>query len=944
MNKKTFSASSWLIKKQAMQSEEHYSEGTNGTSGQYASYNLASRDIISENQPMNRYFVPGWKGESLTSKEVKKFNKILDALTKDSKKNLFTRALLSRKLQDSIYNEFLSFAEYKAINCTKIENNAQFWQEIQSENSDYKKDLERFIDVFSFRVAVIFLLKVRFIVTLQEETSTDCHIKDIYYPNSFLAKVFKSASTLEMKSKAFDSNVFSWYRPSESLKNQLLDFKEICSNLKITDIIKNISTRSEILLEEKAFYSHSISHKNYGLFLNSLLINFPIWLKSQENGNRQNFMNTDKIEAISCKFTGDYLESMALSHWLAQEQNQNLKWDQILCPDFKRLNFESGLYLRTLNELQFLTFLAQIAKKQNCEPKKFVAKVINSNHSNRKNSNNNQRSLLLNADCETSSTYNRVILNLNEFPKSNPQHFLFNKILKQKDSLKDDGLLYVQTSKKLFVTSQKAKIDSLLKEFKIEGIFNLDDVKGKGEVASYIYIFSKVKAFAPIYENQEKKKPCFNFRLSAKLDSFQYFNKLTTFTHDFLQNNKSDIPPLYSKQDGDFKFEFYQDAIVDGLLIHSSSKDSSKVTHPLFFKNLMDLCNPLDYFFEIQIKTFGTESYQKEEPIFAYSTSFQRDEAPLTIIVDQRVRNSSRIEIINTNQLEAKAYEYGHSMCFYFSAYPKWPSLSVNAIKDYFNSRIGQQLIDLTFNNEHRKIKGNLSKLLIPRFFIGEHTMPEHITQGLSLFAQTSEELISTHPTELEAKFSQIESLIHNLVRDYPGETLAYLSHFRKTVTKTLETIESNNKKLALNFNNPIIKSPLMLSKTTAIYPDNNDVFIEFNSEVLELIHQPLQKYKRNSEIKNNFQTHTLELYHQDIKVLTLYSDEDMILFVEFLLSQAQGYPISKLLQGIKVPAINDLKAILTAYKSMSRTITALNEKLPTIFDNLINLVIVKNR
>ena len=39
------------------------------------------------------------------------------------------------------------------------------------------------------------------------------------------------------------------------------------------------------------------------------------------------------------KFVGDYLESLALSHWLAQDHNSDIKWEQILCPDFKKNDF-----------------------------------------------------------------------------------------------------------------------------------------------------------------------------------------------------------------------------------------------------------------------------------------------------------------------------------------------------------------------------------------------------------------------------------------------------------------------------------------------------------------------------------------------------------------------------------------------------------------------------
>ena len=113
-----------------------------------------------------------------------------------------------------------------------------------------------------------------------------------------------------------------------------------------------------------------------------------------------------------CKFAGDYLESLGLSHWLAQKHNKYLKWDQILCPDFKSQDFEKGLYLKNLSDLQFLTFLAEIGNGQDRDPIDFICKVINSHLYNRKNSNEIQKSLMIDNAGLTSSTYDRIILNL----------------------------------------------------------------------------------------------------------------------------------------------------------------------------------------------------------------------------------------------------------------------------------------------------------------------------------------------------------------------------------------------------------------------------------------------------------------------------------------------------------------------------------------------------
>jgi hypothetical protein len=945
LNKKVFSASNWFVKNtnSLEQNSESITADSSSILNSLHSKKSNTEHSSSNSSEFNNFFVPGWKGESLISKEVKEFIKILNKFHTDAKENFSLKEKFSRRIKISIYDEFLSFAEFKSFNCTDLDHYTSFWNEIENPSSRYRKEIDLFIDIFSFRIAVIYLLKVRFIVTLLEQTDTKFDIKNIYYPNAFLTKVFQSGSSIELKSKAFDQNVFSWYRPNEKLKDSLIQFKSITSSLCITELIKTISIHSEKILDEETHYSHSLSHKNFGLFLNSLLIDFPIWKESLKKKTSSFFTKQkEEMEIISCKFDGDYLESMGLSHWLAQDANKNIKWDQILCPDFKNTDFETGHYLKILNELQFLTFLAQIANTQGKEPKRFVSNIANSHLYNRKDSNEIQKSLLLNDNSSSNSTYDRVILNITDFPKNNPQHFLFNKVLGQKSFLKESGLLFIVTSKKLFVPSQKAKVENLLKVFKIEGIFNFDEVKGKGKLGSYIYIFSKKKANLFVNE-EEKKQSCLNFRYFGNLNTFQEFHNLTDLTHEFFDKNQGDLPPLFQRSVNNYRLEFNQDAIVDGQLIHSTSKDSSKITHPLFFKKLMSLCNSLEYFFDIQNVEFNQHdySYTEESSFFSLNANFQRDKSPFTIIVDQRKKDDIKIEIINTKSLESKAYEYGHALCSYYYAYPKWSFLNITALKEYFNSAIGKQVINLTFSNEIRKVKGNLSKLLIPRFFANQPQLPEHLVSGLSFFKSNRDEILSTHPTSLTKQYNDIKNILPSLIKSYPNEVLEYLCEFNKSIKNSLEVLGSSSSN-KVNFNNPLLKSPLLMTKTFPIYPDNKEIYVEFNNESLNQIHAPLSRVKRRIVEKDGYSSNIIEFYTGTEKVVTLYSEDEMISFIEFISNELSEIPISKILQGITVPTNESLKSILSSYKAISRTLETISADFPDSFDQLMNTILFK--
>ena len=195
----------------------------------------------------------------------------------------------------------------------------------------------------------------------------------------------------------------------------------------------------------------------------------------------------------------------------------------MLCPDFKGQEFTSGVFAKICNELQFLTFLANKAEHQNEKPIEYICKIMGGHFRNRKNTSPRQ-GLLLEDNPFYSSTYDRVVLNLCHFPKNNPQHYLMTQILDQVKYLKNNGYLFVLSNKKLFVPSLRERLEPVLKELKVEAIFDLDNVKGKGELGSYIYIFRK--RHMPV---NSAKQLCSYFRVSADLRSFGEFSSITEF-------------------------------------------------------------------------------------------------------------------------------------------------------------------------------------------------------------------------------------------------------------------------------------------------------------------------------------------------------------------------------------------------------------------------------
>ncbi len=950
MNKKTFSASNWFAQEKIDIIDNtdiirDRSNESSPSSSVLAPFMEAQEEKIGVETDLNRFFIPGWKGESLISKNIKSFIKTLDIFHKDAYQQFIKNEKFSKRLKISIYEEFIDYANHQAIACAGIENYLDFWSEVKNPDSEFRADIEHFITIFSFRIVVIYLLKVRFISSLHEKTNLKFEMKNIYYPNSFLTSIFRPASSTELKARSFEQNIFSWYRPSSNLKDNLLTFKDICGDLKITDIIKTISLKSEEILAKKNLYSHSISHKQFGLFLNSLLINFPAWKNTLNEKNSCAYkIPNQTTEIISCKYTGDYLESLSLSHWLAQDLKKDIKWDQILCPDFKDTDFSSGIYFQHINELQFLTFLTEIASLQGREPISFICDVINSHLRNRTESHTAQSNMFLEESTLNISTYDRVIVNLNLYPKNNPGHYLFNQISSQLDQLKDDGLIFVFSSKKMFTPSQKSKVEQLLKDFKVEGVFDLEKVEGKGEIGNFLYILSKRNNLYTS-EDSANKQACLKFRFSGTLTSFHKFEKVTLTVNNFFKKHIGDLPAIYQTSDTDIRMEFFQDAIIAGQLINSSTKDSANITHPGFFKKLMGMCHPLSDFFDLNPINLSENFDQSEAgTFFADNHGFEKENSPHIIIVDQRLKDEVKIEIISSKLLEVKAYEYGHNFCSYFYAYPKWTESHFSPIQDFLKSSIGKQIINLTFNNELRKVKGNLSKLLIPKFFKESAKLPSHLLEGLKLLTMSPEDITNLHPSGLEKAFHNLEAFLPNIAKDYPCAVLSLLSHFNKAIEKSDDMLGDDQSQQKINFNNPILKTPLLMTKTNTIYPHNQDVFADFNGDCHHLIHNRLDKIKRVQETIHGEQTFGIELIHQNEKVLTLYSDEDMTAFLEFLLKQTIGMQISQILKNVAVPQLADLKPIVSSYKSLTRTIKGIQTNMPLLSNRLIRSAILEGK
>jgi hypothetical protein len=842
---------------------------------------------------------------------VVKFRNLLKIVSDDVRTELLKSREFPKTIKLGIYNEFLSFVEGRGLVLNKMDDLGSFWQMIHSKEGRQEPILQEFLELYCARVAVINFLKLRFIAALVKKAQLEMTDKALLYPTSFLSQVFKKGSKLELKSRAFESNLYSWYKPRAEMKTAMNELLGLSRELTVSEIIKNVSRMT--MGEEENVYSHALSHVGVGLFLNSLQINFPMWLEALE-GSVLPSGNLEQQKIISCKYFGDFLESLSLSHWLAQDNNKDFRWDEMLCPDFKGLEFTSGTFAKVCNELHFLTFLANKAEHENEKTVDYICKIAGGHFRNRKG---NQTKFQLNLEDNPfySSTYDRVVLNLCLFPKNNPQHYLIHQIADQAKYLKQGGYLFVLSSKKLFVPSLRDRLDTILEEFKTEAIFDLEDVKGKGELGNYIYVFRKKTNL-----HDSDKQICSYFRISANLHNFAQFASVTEHLRSFYLANLGEFPPMAQLEFSDsFRVEFYQEAISHGMLIHSASEDSTRITHPAYFRSLLQNCVPLESLFDI--RAISNESTKD-----SLSLTLDKDQRYF-VLVDFRAKEPE-LSLHPMDTYRSILGDRGQTQCFYFELTPKLPGLNPNILRNYFLTTVGRQVGHLTFSQGPLRVKSSLRKFFVPKFLTQTESFPEHLSQGFKIFDLTEDELLDSTPENLFKTYNHIDQITRDLFPRFACQILTKFTNLERTLSSLLWRMQEGSQEQKISFNNPLIQASLSKITTKPLYPENEEVYIEFvEGTNPQDLHLPLTESEIIVTHEGDLKLYSLVLKSGQNVVVRLHAEEGLIHFIQFLISHAQNVAISTLLQAIHVPSLLDLQKVLERSGTIKDTFETLHHR-----------------
>jgi hypothetical protein len=365
-----------------------------------------------------------------------------------------------------------------------------------------------------------------------------------------------------------------------------------------------------------------------------------------------------------------------------------------------------------------------------------------------------------------------------------------------------------------------------------------------------------------------------------------------------------------------FRLEYYQEAMVNGMLIHSTNEDSSRITHPAFFKSLLNSCLTLETLFEIKSLSLNEKYNHKENSL---NIGLKKDHSYF-LVVDFR-GSEVNLELHPIDTFRSIHSDYGETLCSYFELHPKLQGLNPNILRHYFITPIGKQVTNLTFTGGPSLVKGSLSKLLVPKFMADTQPLPANLRSTFDLFEKTEEDFLEISPQELLKSFNHIDQITRDVLPKHACEILSHYSNFERTLQSLIWKMDDSRYGHKISFNNPMIQAKLVQKPTKPMYPDNQEIYLEFveGSSPVD-IHLPLTQTQMKVTHDGDLKLYSLELISNDRVIVRLHAEELIILFINFLLTHAMNVSLSKILKAIHVPSLNDLKLIIETNQDLKQT------------------------
>jgi hypothetical protein len=900
------------------------------------SYSLNQGSVEDKVFNPGNFVTPGWSGESLISKNGIKVKKILMKLWADCIQQFKGLSQANRSLQELIFEQFKAYCKENnsKINKVFLERSEHLLREISLPSTKMNPVVLDFIKVSSFKSVTLYLYKVKFLSRLSNCLDLELNEQNLKNPSYFFQKVFKTTSQNNIAIKSLQKNSYSWYRPSSTINLKIVSIVKVLESISITELMK-ITSFSNYIKTQKTTYPHSISHQEFGKLMNELLIHFPSWIEDENNSKN----TTKNLDVISVNFSGQHVTSLSQSHWLAQNSSDPKKWKKLIFPFFTQRE-KNDSYIKYCHELQFLSFLTQLAQTYDKNPVKYIAEVYQEKDQANMFQGHEfgQTSLFDNLAGETKNPlFHRVVLNLSELPKKNPHHYLTSQIISEFSKITNDGYLVILTNQKLFVPSYQEKVKQVLQIANLEAEFNLEGLKNKGEVPDYIYIFSN-KAQTNKFLNNEienNKSSYTSFSLEGTLNQFQLL-QLFSKELQYIWENKKSTTPIYQKDLArDFVLKFHQSVVLDGKNLENENQSQNSITHPNFYRNLATNSLTLDNFFKIEAFDNNISPTEKH---YLFSSAHLEEKAPYILIVHTPDYLASSIEIIHSDALEARKQQYGEAFYQYYNLTPISKGININIFREYFNSNIGKQIIKLTLGGAATKIKSKIRSLLIPKKFFHPviDELKDQLPSSFGLINMSSEQMINLNSNELNQR-------LNNLLRDAQefkeldtNLTLSCLSHLKVK----LQHIKSSakNKFSEVNIENTEFINKVMNLELKPVYPNNPDAFVEFKTNDKMALYSNVTSFKQE---KGEKEQSKIDLYVNEECCMSIFSSPNLISFIYQLLEQFNGFRPADVLQTLKIPSAKELDIIIKEGEGKEKLIKEFHLKNDQLINNIITNLIL---
>ncbi len=906
LRKRNFTAQSWLGLDKTKTDEELLASSSEQDNTPYlASFHLKKKQCNSADErsrfPLQNLDLE-WLSENLLSKVGYLYSQALNLFSSEVLESLLKNHALLSKLKNDLYEEFLGFCHDEAITLL-VNDSYDFVAHIKNlKESEYQKEIKCFLQQYSTKVASFYLMKLRLVRILSLQDGEELRDLELLSLNNLFLKHFKKNTTSEFKSSFLQTNIYSWYSPQAKFIQEISSFFESSGSLSFQEIQFVLSRKISFF----TLKSNALSHKNFGLFLNSVLINFIDWLEDRSHSKTR-----DELSILSTKFMGDSIIDLGNAFWLAQHSNSYFKWNVLLCPTFQTAKKQKNCFFRLCNEIEFYTFLVKISSFYSKSTKKFLSKCAQDYYVNTKETFQGQPSFsFTQEENKENSSYNRLVLSLLNLPSSNSWHFVTKKIKENLNTLKDSGYLVLLTTQNLFVPSQKNQLEKLLKKIEIRCSFDLQEIKGKGEIPAYIYV---IKKNCSKLLNIKERSVCYNFKFNGELDSINKFNEFTDELNFFWEKYFTEIPPFVHRSFNDKQLQFFQNVIVDGKLIESGD-EKSRITHPSFMKNMMKNCVPFHSFFHLaSIKEFSQNKYTDQMNFEQEANVFlEKSSDELVLLLNFSQSESRGIEIIHKDLLLSKIDNYGTTDCYYYRLIPKTNNLNLNLFREYFESSIGKQLAEVSAMGSYNQAKSRVLNLYIPKIFNEEFNIKAELYSVFSFMEQSEDEISACGSSSLLEKYNSAEKFFEICKESKEVHSLlSYLSYFKISLSNILKKTELLEKDLGkIDYSLMIFRERLLSFQMAKIYPNNSEVFIEFLGSSLEVINAPLASVNLSFKDEKGIVT----LSSTEGEVLKIHSDKYLASFMKFLFVGMKDMKISDLLKSMKVPSNQAIQGLVTNF------------------------------